>query len=436
MELYNLVSFAGIFILTGIAWLLSENRRMVNYRVVVWGIAFQLLFALFIFVFPAGSVLFLWLNDGVVALLNSAAAGSQFLFGRLALPPGTSNAFGEPSLGFYLAFQALPTIVFFSALVGLLYYFGVMQKIIRQFAKLFTKVMRISGAESLAVTSNIFVGVESALTIKPFLARMTRSELTAVLTAGMATVASNVMGIYIFGLKETFPTIAGHLISASFLSAPAALVMAKLLVPETGRPETLGEDVHPHYEKESSFFEAIINGANSGVQLIVGIAALLLAVLGLVALFDLFLGWGGGKLNLLTGSGFEWSLKNLSGYLMLPFTLIIGVPIDDAFKIAGLLGERMIITEVAAYMDLAGMMKEHLLTHSRSALIAAYALCGFTHFASLSIFIGGTAALAPERRKDLAAVGFRAFIAALLATLMTASVAGTFFSEGALLLTR
>jgi CNT family concentrative nucleoside transporter len=434
MSFYNIVSFTGIFILTAFAYLLSENRKMVNFRVVAWGILFQLIFALFVFVFPAGTTIFLWINDGVVALLDSAAAGSRFLFGRLALAPGMTDEFGQPSLGFFLAFQALPTIVFFSALMSILYYYNVMQRLIRLFAWAFTNTMRISGAESLATASNIFVGVESSLTIRPFLAKMTRSELAVVLTAGMATVASNVLGIYVFSLKELFPTIAGHLISASFLSAPAAIVMAKLLVPESGTPETLGKNIHPHYEREESLFSAIISGSEAGVKLIVGIAALLLAVLGLVALADMVLLKFGGFVNGLTGITFDWSIKALLGWVAYPFTLIMGVPVEDATAIAKLIGERTIVTEVAAYQDLALLLKENALLHPRSAVIAAYALCGFAHVASLSIFIGGTAALVPSRRDDLARVGLRALLAATLATMMTAAVAGTFYSEATLIL--
>ncbi len=231
MSLYNLISFAGIFILLGIAWLFSENRRILNLRAIFWGITLQLIFASFVFVFPPGATVFLWINDVVVKIMGSAAAGAEFLFGRLALPPGASNASGESSLGFFLAFQALPTIIFFSSLIGLLYYFGIMQFIIKLFAVTFTKLMRISGAESLCAASNIFVGIESAVTIRPLIKKMTRSELCTILTAGMATVSSSMLAVYIMFLKDKFPTIAGHLISASILSAPAAIRMSKILCP-------------------------------------------------------------------------------------------------------------------------------------------------------------------------------------------------------------
>jgi CNT family concentrative nucleoside transporter len=434
MDMYNLVSFFGIFILIGLAYLISADKRNMNWRVIIWGIVIQIALALFIFVFPVGSKIFLFLNNLVVKVLESSLAGAEFVFGKLALPPGYLSESGEKSMGSILAFQAFPTIIFFSALISILYYFNIMQLIIKGFAYVFAKLMRISGAESLCAASNIFVGIESTITIKPYLSRMTRSELATVLTAGMATVASNVLAIYIFSLQEQFPTIAAHLISASLLSAPAALVMSKIIIPESESPETLGEQVEVHYEKESSFFESIISGANSGVKLIVGIVALLIAVLGLVALIDLILGALGMKINALIGINMNWSLKGFLGYIFYPLTLIIGVPPSDAFLIAQVIGERAIVTEVPAYQHLAVIMGDKLLMHPRSAVIATYALCGFAHIASMAIFIGGISALVQEKRKVLAKVGFRALIAATLACLMTASVAGTFFFKGSLLL--
>ncbi len=428
MESYNLVSLFGTFLLIVIAWSLSKDRRIINWRVVLWGTILQFVFALFVFVIPAGARFFLFINDVIVKVLNSATEGSRFLFGRLALPPGEDG-----SLGFILAFQALPTIVFFASLMAILYHIKVMPVVIKFFSSIFTRFMRISGAESLCASSNIFVGIESALTIRPHLSRMTESELCTILTAGMATVASSVLALYTFILKDQFPTIAGHLVSASILSAPAAVVMSKLILPETGSPETLGERVEPHYEPYSNAIEALIKGANDGVRLIVGIVALLLACLGLVALIDLVLVGSGGWINGVTGITIDWSLKGLLGYIAYPFTLIIGVPASDAMEIARLIGERAVVTEVKAYQDLAVLLKDGVLTDPRSAFLATYALCGFAHFASLSIFVGGIVALAPDRTADLSRVGLRAFIAATLATLMTASVAGVFFTNSSIL---
>ena len=433
MEVYNIVSFAGMFILVCFAWLISRvlfnNRQAPNWHLIGWGIGLQVLFALFIFVVPAGVAFFQAVNDLAVLVLSTAGDGARFVFGSLAAPPGT-----EGSLGFILAFQAFPTIIFFSSLVAILYYYNVLPFIIRQFAKVFTKLMRISGAESLCAASNIFVGVESAFTVKPYIEAMTRSELCTILTAGMATVASNVLAFYVFTLHSNFPSIAGHLISASFLSAPAALVMAKLIFPETGTPQTLGQVVDIHYEKESSLFEAIINSAAAGLKVVFSIVALLIAVLGIVALIDMMLGGMGAHINQWLGANIDWSLRGLLGYLFYPFTLIIGVPIEDAGVISKIIGERLILTEVTAYQDLSAAIGSKALVHPRSAVITAYALCGFAHVASMAIFVGGVTALAPGRTADISKVAVKALIAATLACLLTACIAGTFYNDTSILL--
>jgi CNT family concentrative nucleoside transporter len=431
--LQNLISFAGIFVLMGVAWLLSSDRRVINWRVVLWGTALQFLFALFLFVVPAGTKVFLFVNDAVVKVLDSASAGTRFVFGRLAIPPGARGDSGEESLGFILAFQALPTIIFFASMMSALYFAGIMPRLIRFFANIFTRMMRISGAESLSVSSNIFVGVEANMTVLPHLGAMTRSEFCTILSAGMATTASNVLALYVFLLQKQFPAIAGHLVSASFLSAVSAIVLSKLILPETEAPKTLGVDVSPHYEKDSSLVEAIIKGANEGAKMIVGIVALLLAFLGIVALADLLLTGIGGRVNALTGFPIDWSLKGLLGYLFYPLTLLIGVPATDAFEISRLIGERAILTEVKAYQDLSALLAAGAIRDPRSAVIASYALCGFAHVASLAIFVGGTAALVPHRTKDLSGVGPRALAAATLACLMTAAVAGTFYTGSSML---
>lgn len=434
MSIYNLVSFAGIFVLLGFAWLLSADRRNMNRRVILWGIVLQLAIAVFIFLVPVGSKVFLWVNDAVIKVLNSASAGAKFVFGRLALGPGEVNDAGEESLGSILAFQAFPTIIFFSALISILYYFNIMQKIIRGFAYVFTKLMRVSGAESLVAASNIFVGIESNLTVRPYLSKMTQSELCTILACGMATVASNVLALYVLNLKTIFPTIAGHLVAASLLSAPAALAVSKIILPENGQPVTLGINVKPFYEKEGSFFEAIINGAYSGVKMIVGIAALLIAVLGLVALVDLILGGIGSKVNALCGFEGQWSLKAIMGYVFYPFTVVLGIPLEDVKVASRIIGERTIVTEVASYKDLAMALEQGLFHNPRSAVITAYAICGFAHLASMAIFVGGISAIASERTADIAKVAMRALVAATIACLMTACVAGTLAVKGSILL--
>ena len=434
MEIYNLVSFFGIFILAFIAWLCSENRRIINWRVVFWGIVLQLFFAFFIFVIPVGSKFFLLVNKAVLGVLETASEGTRFIFGRLALPLGEINESGETSLGNFLAFQGLPTIIFFAALMGALYYLKVMPLILRGFAFVFTKLMRISGAESLCASSNIFVGAESALIVRPHLMEMTRSELTTILAAAMGTIASTVLAIYVMFLQGQLPTIAGHLISASFISAPAAVLMAKLIVPETEAPATLGLNITPHYEREDNLILAIINGAWSGLRLLGGIIVLLIAFLGIMALLDLIFGSFGGLLNRWFHMSFDWSFKNVLGYIAYPFTLVLGVPPSDAFEVAKLIGERTVATEVVSYQHLAQLLEQGTLVHPRSALIASYALCGFAHVASLAIFVGGIGALVPERYKDLSRVAFKALLAATLACLMTGAVAGLFYSPGSILL--
>ncbi|HEX9902315.1 MAG TPA: nucleoside transporter C-terminal domain-containing protein [Acidobacteriota bacterium] len=434
MSIYNLVSALGVFILPVFAWLTSSRRRVINWRVVAWGIGLQLLFAFFIFVVPWGSRVFLFLNRVVVRLLESATAGTKFVFGRLALPPGAVNEAGEASLGNILVTQALPTIIFFASLISVLYYVRIMPFFIRLFARVFTKTMRLSGAESLSTSANIFVGVESALVVQPHLRDMTASELTTILTAGMATIASTVLALYVYFLRDVLPTIAGHLLSASFMCAPAAILMSKLVMPETEKPKTLGLDIKPVYERPDNLIMAAINGANDGLKLLGGIVALLLAFLGLLALGDLVLGWLGGNLNHWFGWHFQWSFKSLLGYFYYPFALLLGVPLADVPAVARLLGERTVATEVVAYQHLAELMKAKALVHPRSAVIASYALCGFAHFASLAIFVGGTGALVPERIKDISRLGLRALWAATLACLQTAAVAGVFVTRGSILM--
>lgn len=434
MEYYNLVSLAGIFILAGFAWVCSSKKNVVNWRVVFWGIGLQLVFAFFIFFVPVGSKVFLFLNDIVVKILESTSAGTKFVFGRLALPPGTINEDGETSLGYFLIFQGLPTIIFFAALVSALYHLKIMPLFIRGFSSVFTRSMRISGAEALSASSNIFVGVESALVVKPHIKDMTRSELTTILAAGMGTIASTVLALYVFLLKAQLPTIAGHLISATILSAPAAVVMAKLIMPETETPKTLGVKVKPHYEREDNIILAIINGAKSGLQLLLSIVTLLIAFLGILALLDMIFGWFGGYINRWFGLNVNWTFQSILGYIFYPFALIIGIPSADALNIAKIVGERLVVTELVSYKHLAELMNEGGLIHPRSAIIASYALCGFAHIASLAIFIGGLGALAPERLKDISRLGFRALLAATLACLMTGAVAGVFYTSGSILL--
>lgn len=416
--LNHLMSLVGFLTLAGLAWLLSANRRRVNWQTVVWGLGAQLVLGLLIFRLPGVWRVFGWLNDAVLALLDVTKSGSTFLFGPLAAAPG------EPgSIGFILLFQVLPVAIFFSAFTAALYHLRVLQILVRLCAKLFHRSLRISGAESLCAAANVFVGVESALVIRPYLERMTKSELLTVLGSGMATVASTTLGIYVAFLSPLFPQIAGHLLSASVLAIPAIVVMTKLLLPETEEPETFNA-IPPEDEttRPRNLMSAIIAGAMDGVRLAAGIAALLIAMLGLVALIDKLLAWPSRWL----GVPEPLTLVKILSWVFYPFAALLGIAQPDWMEAARLLGERVILTEVVSYQDLAQMIGSGQLSDPRTVVILSYALCGFAHIASMAIFVGGTAALAPTRRDDLAGLGLRALLAATLATLMTGCVAGIF----------
>jgi concentrative nucleoside transporter, CNT family len=417
----HLISALGFFAFAGIAWLLSAHRRKVNWRTIAWGMGLQLFIGLLIFRLPISRQIFLKLNDGVMALLDVSKAGSNFLLGPLAAGPGEQG-----SVGFILAFQALPIAVFFSALSAALYHLNVLQFIVRAFAKLFHRTMKISGAESLCGAANIFVGVESALVIRPYLAKLTRSELLCVLSTGMATAASTTLGIYTLLLSKSFPNIAGHLLSASVIAIPASVVMVKLLMPETETPETaLTVPTEDKSTRSSNLMSAIIEGANDGLKLAVGIATLLVAILALVALCDKLIGWPSQMLGLSE----PLSITKILSWIFYPLVALLGIARADLAEAARLLGERVILTEVVAYQDLAQMVASGQISDPRTVVILSYALCGFAHVASVAIFVGGTAALVPSRRDDLASLGFRALLAATLGTLMTGCVAGI-FSDG------
>ena len=424
----QLISLLGFFVLAGIAWLFSANRRQVQWKSIAWGMGLQLAIGLLVFRLPGSRELFQRLNDAVLSVLDASKSGTTFLFGPLAAAPG------EPgSVGFVLAFQVLPIAIFISALAAAFYHLNLLQPIVRLFARLFHRTLGISGAESLCSAANIFVGVESALVIRPYLERMTQSELLMVLTSGMATVASTTLGLYVLFLSKTFPQIAGHLLSASVISIPAAVVIVKLLLPETDTPETAS--TIPHEDESTragNLMSAIIGGAMDGLRLAAGIVALLIAALGLVALFDKVLAWPSHWLGLSE----PLSLVKILGWVFYPFAILLGIARPDWAEAGKLLGERVILTEVVSYQELAQMAANGILLDPRTVVILSYALCGFAHVASVAIFVGGTAALAPTRRDDLAGLGLRALLAATLATLMTGCVAGIFSDGSGVLLTR
>src|SRR5215211_6223216 len=310
--IHHVVSLVGFVIFAGVAWLLSSNRRRIAWKTIAWGAGLQLLIGLIIFRLPVSQRILLWLNDAVLVLLNASKSGSAFLFGPLAASPGESG-----SIGFILVFQVLPVVIFFAAFTSMLYHLRVLQVFVRLFARLFHRTMKISGAESLAGAANIFVGIESALVVRPYLEKMTRSELLLVLTTGMATVASSTLGIYVAFLNGVFPQIAGHLLSASVLAIPASVVVAKLLIPETDTPETLaGVPPEDESSRSKNLISAIIQGAMDGLKLAVRI-----------------LSW-----------------------LFYPFAFLLGVQSSDVAVTARLLGERVILTEVFSYNHLAQLI--------------------------------------------------------------------------------
>ncbi|MDQ3012396.1 MAG: nucleoside transporter [Acidobacteriota bacterium] len=424
----HLISLVGFFAFAAIAWLCSANRRRINWKTIAWGMGLQLAIGLLVFRLPGSQQVFIRLNDAVLALLDATKRGTAFLLGPLAAVPGEQG-----SVGFILLFQVLPVAIFFSALTAALYHLRVLQVLVRVCAKIFHRTLGISGAESLCSAANIFVGVESSLVIRPYLARMTRSELLVVLASGMGTVASTTLGIYVAFLSKSFGQIAGHLLSASVISIPAIVVMAKLLLPETETPETMNA-IPPEDEAERprNLMSAIIAGAMEGVKLAAGISALLIAMLGLVALADKLLGLPSRWLGLAE----PLSLVKILGWVFYPFAALLGIARADIAEAAQLLGERVMLTEVFSYQHMAQMMSDGQLSDPRTVVILSYALCGFAHVASVAIFVGGTAALAPSRRDDLAGLGFRALLAATLATLMTGCVAGIFSSGQGVLLAR
>jgi CNT family concentrative nucleoside transporter len=360
-----------------------------------------------------------------MGVIDSSFQGSQFLFGRLAIAPGK-----EGSIGFILAFQALPSIIFFAALMELLYYIGVMEKIIALFARIFIKVMGISGAEALCASAQIFLGIESNLTVRPYLSKMTQSELLVVLTTGMATIASSVLGLYVIILSDSFPKVAAHLISASILLAPAAILASKLIIPETYKPLTLGTTVKIESQRAGNVIESIINGSMAGLKMVVGIGTLLIAFIGLISLIDGGLLFTGKLFSTVLGIRVDVTLHTILQYVFYPFTVAMGVPLVDAQTIARIIGERIIETEVKSYQDLALLIKEGKIVYERSIVIATYALCGFAHIPSLAIFVGGTASLVPERTKDISILGVWALIASNIACFITGAVAGIFYTSG------
>ena len=429
MNAQQFVAVFGIAVFTLIAWLVSRDFKRINYRLLFWGFAFQFLFAVFVFQTTTGQNLFGGINTIVITIVDAALEGPKFVFGSLADPAASA----QNGVGFLLFFQGLATILVISALIAILYHVKIMTLMLKIFSAVFSTLTKISGAESLAASANIFVGNESLLAIRPCLPKLTRSELCVVLSCCMATISANVIGLYIGVLRDVFPSIAGHLVSATILSIPAAVILAKLAVPETETPETLGVRVAPHIERENSLVEAILSGGETGFKMIVGITTMLIAVVGLLAVVNVFVAWCGSQVNPLLGVEGYWSIQGALAYAFYPFVWLMGVSPADVPTIAHLLGTRMVATEVPAYFMLSQLIAENAI-EPRSAVIAAYALCGFTHIQSLAIYVGGAVALAPNRKSDIAAIAWQALFIATLACLLTGAMAGLFFDDSSVLL--
>ena len=404
----HLTGLLGIIAIIAAAYVFSSNRKAINLRIIVWGIGLQFMFALLVLKFSFGQIALQKAGDAINKLLSFAGVGATWVFGNLASPDGPA--------GFVFAFRVLPTIIFIAAFFAVMYYLGIMQVIIKAVAKVMTRLMGVSGAESLDVAASIFMGqTEAPLTIRPFIAKLTRSELMTVMTAGMAHVSGGIMAAYIATGVE-----AKHILGAVIMTAPGTILIAKMLVPETETPVsgTNVEIAEMEGTREANILSAIARGTGDGLRLAVNVGAMLIAFLALIALLNSFFGW---IHNWPALSWFPSSLQQLLGWFFAPIAWLIGIPWQDAGKIGGLLGTRMVANELVAFQGL-GQMKA--LLDPRSYIIATYALCGFANLSSIGIQIGGIGALAPERRDDLARLGFKAMLAGTAANLISASIVG------------
>ncbi|MBI3983547.1 MAG: NupC/NupG family nucleoside CNT transporter [Gemmatimonadetes bacterium] len=428
------MGIVGIVTMLGVAWLLSVDRRRVNWRLVGMGVVLQAVVGLVVLKTGVGRALFQGANTVFTGLLGFTEQGARFVFGNLVknnVPAGVPA--GAPSnmaplgdvqvwaaTGAYFAFSVLPTIIFFSSLMSVLYYLGVMQWIVRGLAWGMQRTMRTSGAETLSAAGNIFVGqTEAPLLIKPFVGRMTYSELNTVMVGGFATIAGGVMAAYVGMLTPFFPDIAGHLLTASVMNAPAALVISKMLVPETGDPVTRGTLKLEIERREANVIDAAASGAGQGLQLALNVGAMLMAFIALIALINA----GVGALGDTIGRP-DLSLQVVFGWLLAPLAWLMGVPWADADTVGSLIGVKTVVNEFVAYLQLADLLGSGAELSPRGSIIATYALLGFANLSSIAIQIGGIGGLAPDRRSDLSRLGLRAMIGGNLAAFMSASLAG------------
>jgi CNT family concentrative nucleoside transporter len=403
----RLTGVLGIAVILGLAYLFSTDRRAIKLKTIAWGLGLQLALGLFVLRVPSGQIIFQTLGTGAKHLLDFSYVGSTFIFGELGK--------ADSSLGLIFAFQVLPTIIFIAAFFAVLYHLGVMQIIIRAAAWVMTKIMGASGAESLNVAASIFMGqTEAPLTIRPFLPRLTKSELMTVMTSGMAHISGGMMAAYI-RVGGADPK---NLLTAVIMTAPGTLLMAKMLVPETEQPLTAGRVQMPEAQKESNVLGAIARGTVDGLHLALNVGAMLIVFLALLALLNAIMGWVHIYIH-----WFPYSLQQILGWIFAPVAWLIGVSWHDASAIGNLLGTRMVLNEFVAFAEL-GKIKNTL--DPRTFTIATFALCGFANFSSIGIQIGGIGALAPEQRDQLAKFGIRAMLAGTMANLISASIVGIF----------
>jgi CNT family concentrative nucleoside transporter len=407
----RLTGILGLLSMVGLAYLFSTNRKAIRARTVAWGLTLQIIFAFLVLRVEFGRRVFGWLGDLITRFLGYSYAGSTFLFGDL----------GKPGQPVYIAFKVLPTIIFVAAFFAILYHYGIMQFIIRQMARVMMKFMGTSGAESLNVAASIFLGcTEAPLTIRPFLPRLTRSEMMTIMTSGMAHISGAVMAAYIaFGIE------AKHLLAAVIMTAPGTLLISKMLVPETENPVTAGRvemtDEEMGEDKSENLLGAVAKGTTDGLYLTLNVAAMLISFLALIALADGIMGGVHNGIARLGWSGFPGSFEQIFGVLFAPVAWVIGIPRHDVSAIGSLLGTRMILNEFVAFSRLAEIRAS---LDPRSYTIATYALCGFANLGNIGIEIGGIGSLAPNKRGELARLGIRAMLAGTMANLMSASIAG------------
>jgi CNT family concentrative nucleoside transporter len=413
----KLVSLLGLVVLVTMAWAISAHRQRFPWRTVLWGLGLQFGFALLILKTPWGEAAFAFAGQAINRLIQFSNEGCQFVFGPLATEAAMQQAFPNQPLVF--AVLVTGTIIIVASLSSLLYHWGALQKLVQAMAWVMRKAMRTSGSETLAAAANIFMGqTEAPLLVKPYVARMTRSELLCLMTGGMATIAGGVAAVYAkLGADAGHPDMAGHLLTASVLSAPAALLIAKVMLPETERSETAGIAAQDPPRTTANSIDALCRGAGEGMMLAINVLAMLIAFIAVVALANHLLTLPQTKLGLTT----PVTLQTIFGWLNAPFAWLMGVPAKDCFTIGQILGERIVLNEFVGYLSLT---HPKTVVDDRSFVIASYALCGFANFASIAIQVGGIGSLAPERRTDMAKLGVRAMIGGVLASYLTATIAG------------